>query len=56
VNMLLHQGVQIESTDNLGRTPLWSAAANEQIDVVLALVSAEADVNTQAYEGILQLA
>ena len=46
VNILVDNGTEIECTDNEGRTPLWLAAAGGQTDVVRALVSAGADVNT----------
>jgi len=47
----MDNGAHIESRDHLGRTPLWFAAANGRTDVVRALVSAEADVNTQHNDG-----
>jgi len=45
----------METKDNEGRTRLWFAAYNGQTDVVRALVSAGADVNTQPNDGISAL-
>jgi len=49
---LLDNGAHIESRDNeYGCTPLYLATANGRTDVVRALVSAGADVNTKTNNG-----
>jgi len=45
VNTLIGNGAHIDIIDNVGRTPLWFAAACEQTDIVRSLVSAGADLN-----------
>ena len=52
MNVLLDKGARIEARDKEGLTPLCFAVASEQTNVVGALVSAGADVNTQNNDGI----